>query len=98
VSALALVTTIAVGAALLAVWCLVRWPELAPRTFGRALLHGIVAFSVLPLSAIVFGFAAGRSRELAAIALITFVVPALSYAFLAALWVMRLFAEAFKGV
>ena len=94
----ALISSVTIGTALLAVWCLVRWPRLAPQTFRGAMLHGLVAFGVLQVSAMGLGVAAGVTRALAAMALIALVVPALTYAFLAALWVMRLFAGTLKGV
>jgi hypothetical protein len=92
-----LIAALAFGTALLAVWCFVRWPSLAPSTIKGALIHGILAFGAIQLAATGLGFAADASAQAAAFGLIAFVVPALTYAFLAALWTMRLFAGALKG-
>ena len=37
-----LIAALAIGTALLAVWCYVRWPGLAPTTLKRAVLHAIL--------------------------------------------------------
>ena len=97
-TAAALIAAIAVGAALLAVWSFVRWPAAAPNTLTGAILHAILAFGGLQLAAIGLGRAAISSAQAAELALILVVLPALTYAFLAALWVMRLFAAGLKGV
>lgn len=96
-TAAALIAAIAVGAALLAAWSFVRWPGVAPSTFGGAILHAVLAFAGLQLAATGLGRAASSSDAAAELALIAVVLPALTYAFLAALWVMRLFAGNLKG-
>jgi hypothetical protein len=93
-----LIVSIAVGAALLALWSFVRWPAAAPRTIARAILHSILALGTLQLAATGLGLAANTSEQAAALALIALVVPALTYAFLSALWVLNLFAGTLKGV
>jgi hypothetical protein len=93
-----LVVSIAVGAAVLALWSFLRWPAAAPRTFAKAILHGILALGTLQLAATGLGVAADTSERAAGLALILFVVPALTYAFLSALWVLNLFAGTLKGV
>ena len=92
-----LITALAAGTALLALWCFVRWPRLAPATIKGAVLHAILAFGAMQLAATGLGFAAGSSIHAAVLGLMAFVVPALTYAFLAALWMLRLFAGALKG-
>lgn len=93
-----LIAALAIGAALLAVWCYVRWPRLAPKTIRGVVLHSILAFGAMQLAATGLGFAADSSAQAAAFGLIVFVVPALTYGFLAAFWLMRLLAGAVKGV
>ena len=97
-TAAALIAAIAVGSAFLAVWSFVRWPAAAPNTIASAVLHAILAFGGLQLAAIGLGRAAISSDRAAELVLILLVLPALTYAFLAALWVMRLFAASLKGV
>ena len=97
-TAAALIAAIAVGAAFLAVWSFVRWPAAAPGTISGAVLHAILAFGGLQVAAIALGRAAISSEPAAGLTLILIVLPALTYAFLAALWVMRLFAASLKGV
>jgi hypothetical protein len=91
------VAAVAAGAAALAVWSFLRWPALAPKTFGGAIAHGILAFGALQLVGTGVGIVAGRSAHAVGLTLIALVVPALTYAFLAALWVLRLFAALLKG-
>jgi hypothetical protein len=46
---------------------------------------------------IALGVVADRSGEAVGLAVLVLVLPALTYAFLAALWVLRLFAALIKG-
>jgi hypothetical protein len=94
----AFIAAIAGGAAVLAVWSFLRWPALAPRTFGGAIVHGMVAFGALQLVGSGVEIVADRSGEAIGLAVIVLVVLALTYAFLATLWVLRLFAALLKGV
>lgn len=94
----ALIAAISVGGALLALWSYIRWPQAAPKTFRTALLHGIMAFGGLQLGATGLGVAVDTSAQAAALAVVAVVVPALTYAFLAALWMLRLFAGSLKGI
>ena len=71
------------GAALLAMWVHARFPSLAPERFGRAVLHAATAFVLLKLTAGLGG------SVTAFVTVIVFVLPALVYALLCALWVLR---------
>jgi hypothetical protein len=93
----AFLAAIAAGAAALAVWSYLRWPALAPSTFGGAIVHGLLALGALQLVGLGLGVVADRSGEAVGLALLVLVLPALTYAFLAALWVLRLFAALIKG-
>lgn len=93
-----LIAALSIGAALLAVWCYVRWPRLAPKTIRGVVLHAILAFGAMQLAATGLGFVADASAQAAAFGLILFVVPALTYGFLASFWLMRLIAGSLKGV
>jgi hypothetical protein len=71
------------GAALLAMWLHVRLPSLAPDRFGRAIVHAAAAFVLLRA-------AAGLGGSLTALAAVLFLVlPALVYALLCTIWVLR---------
>jgi hypothetical protein len=93
----ALIAAIVGGAAALAIWSFLRWPSAAPSTFGGALVHGILAFGTLQVVGSGLGIVSDRSDEAVGFALIVLVLPALTYAFLASLWVLRLFAALVKG-
>jgi hypothetical protein len=93
----ALIATFTVGAALLALWSFVRWPQAAPRTLAKAILHGLFAFASLQLAVVALDWVPTLPDDAAPLAAVAAIVPALTYAFLAGLWVMRLFADAFKG-
>ena len=91
-----LLATISVGAAVLALWSYVRWPGAAPASLRRAVVRVLLALALLQVGAIPLG-AAGESAALAVLALVGVVVPLLTFAFLTALWVMRLFADLLRG-
>ena len=92
-----LILALAAASALLGLWTYVRWPDAAPRNLSRAMLHGILAFAALQVARQGLPFVDHLSGSLAPLAVVALIVPALTYAFLAALWFMRLFAAAFKG-
>jgi hypothetical protein len=77
------VLALAVGAGLLATWIHVRFPALAPERLGRTIAHAGVAFVFLQL-ATRLGDSAG-----AYVAVFGFVLPALTYALLTALWMIQ---------
>jgi hypothetical protein len=97
VTATQLIATLAAGSALLAVWCYTRWPGAAPKTLGRALVLGLVAFAFLQVALIGMDLTVDTSQRVAVLALLGLVVPALTYTFLASLWVLRLLANTLKG-
>jgi hypothetical protein len=78
------VLVLTVGAALLALWVDARFPKLAPASLKRVILHVAFAFVVLQLLS---GLAAGVTVY---VALFAVVLPALMYAFLTAIWFIRI--------
>ena len=92
-----LLFALAVGAALLALWCFVRWPGAAPGSLGGAVLRVLLGFALLHLGAVALESAVGVSTAVAVVAVVGLVVPILTFAFLASLWVMKVFADALKG-
>jgi hypothetical protein len=81
-----------VGAALLAAWLHVRFPALAPKRFGRTMLHAVVAYVVLKVTVDVIDSTASTIGSIFLVLL-----PALVYALLCMLWVLRL-AQVALGV
>lgn len=92
-----LLLMIALGAALLALWSYVRWPGAAPRSLRAAIVRVLVGFGLLQLGTVPVDAVAGTSTGLAVLALVGVVVPILTFAFLATLWIMRIFADTLKG-
>jgi hypothetical protein len=98
VSIASFVLFLCVGAALLALWLAVRFPDLGPGDVTRALLH--VAVSVLLGQLMVraigltapLGVAAGRF-----VAAFAIVLPGLTYIFLSAAWLIRAAAGHLQG-
>lgn len=91
------VLTLALAAALLALWCHVRWPGAAPASLVAALLRLLVGLALLQVGVVALEAAVGASSGLAILAVIGVIVPVLTFAFLAALWIMKLFADSLKG-
>jgi hypothetical protein len=84
-----------VGSALIGFWIALRFPERAPESFQRALIHVLAALSigwVTPyFTARLFplGFTAGMA------AIFVVLMPALAYTFLSGAWVVKLAQERF---
>ena len=78
------VLAFAAGAALLALWFHVRFPALAPERLGRTILHAATAFAVLEITALT-----GYGSATALSALLLVVLPALVYALLCTIWMLR---------
>jgi len=80
------------GAGLLAVWIHARFPDLAPKRMGKTLLHTGVAFLLLQ---VIPGVGDSQVAMLAVVFL--FVLPALVYALVCTIWVLKL-AQTALGV
>ena len=94
------VVFLAVGAGLLALWFDSRFPTLAPESLRQAVLHVCAAFLIgrvvvpLVLPAIV-----ERTPEAAlAVAVVAVALPAVAYAFLAGVWVLKLMYGTLRGL
>jgi hypothetical protein len=83
-SSSAFVVILSVGCGLLALWVYARFTKLAPEHVGKTLLHTGLAFALLRLSPGVV-----ESPTLAVITVVVFVVPALSYALLCSIWMLK---------
>ena len=86
------VLVLAVGAAVLAGWIHARFPTLAPEKMGKTALHTGVAFVLLKLTPGV-----GDSPVALFGLLFLFVLPALVYSLLCAIWMLKL-AQTALGV
>ncbi|MGH3070779.1 MAG: hypothetical protein ACRDNB_00735 [Gaiellaceae bacterium] len=82
------VLALAAGAGLLAMWIHARFPSLAPERLGRAIVHAAMAFVLLKLTAL---FGEGPA---ALVTVFLFVLPALVYALLCTIWVLKHFQTA----
>lgn len=86
------------GAALLALWLVVRFPELGPDDMTKALLH--VGVSIVLLQLVVPAIHVIRGTGIPAAQFIVsfgLVLPALTYVFLAAAWTIRAAAGHLEG-
>ena len=79
------VLALAAGAGLIAVWIHARFPGLAPERMGRTLLHAAIAFALLQLTP-----GLGGSTVALFGGVFLFVLPALVYALLCSIWVLKL--------
>jgi len=91
------VATLAVAAAVLALWCHVRWPGAAPASLASAVLRVLFGFALLQVGVVALEAASAASPSLAVLAVVGVVEPVLTFAFLSALWVMKVFADSLKG-
>jgi hypothetical protein len=85
------VLAFAASAALLAVWLHARFPSLAPDRLGKTILHAATAFLLLKLTS---HFQGSTS---AVVIVFVLVLPALVYALLCTIWVLR-HAQAAMGL
>ena len=88
----------AVGAVLLAVWCRLRWPGLTPQSHRGLLIHVFGAFVLMRVLLATPDAALSGPRLLAISLVVVLVVGALTYAFLATLWLMQALADALRGM
>ncbi len=82
-----------VGTAALALWSYVRWPGAAPATMKGAVLRVLIAFVVLQIGAGALDAGVDAAPSLAILVVVGAVVPALTYAFLASIWFLKVCAD-----
>jgi hypothetical protein len=80
----AFVFVLSIGAALIALWVHARFPKLAPEMVGKTLLHTFVASALLGLMP-----GAVESPFMALVTIVLLVLPALTYALLCSIWMLR---------
>jgi hypothetical protein len=92
-----LLITITVGTAALALWSYVRWPGAAPVTMKGAVLRVGLALLLLQVGAAALDLGVAAAPSLAVLLVIGAVLPALTYAFLASIWFLKVCADEIRG-
>jgi hypothetical protein len=78
------------GAAVLAAWAIIRFPERGPRSLARSFVHLVIAFGLAALVPHGIGFVQGLELgNSVLVAALLVILPALLYMFLATLWLLR---------
>ena len=92
-----LLVAFTLGAAALALWSFVRWPGAVPATVKGAMLRVAIAFVLLQVGSAVLDVGVDAVPSLAVLVVIGVVVPALTYAFLASIWLMKVCTDQMRG-
>lgn len=94
------IVAFALGSALLALWIDQRFPRLAPQTLRAALLH--VGASVVVAQLVVPAGMGALDTATSAVARLSGLfgigLPALTYSFLAAVWIMKVLHRTLRGL
>jgi hypothetical protein len=96
-SAATLLLCFTVGAALLALWTDERFPRLAPASLSRRIVHMGVSIAAAQFVAPTAMRLLGSSTPMLLAGLVAVFLPALVYAFLTSVWVLRQLASALPG-
>jgi hypothetical protein len=88
------ITGLTLGAAMLALWLDTRLGNARPETPARRTLHVGLGIVALFVSVGVLSLVHGLGQGVILVGVLTMFLPALTYALLAALWMMRTLAEA----
>lgn len=85
------VLVVTVGGSLLALWLYVRLGERRPRSMKWAIVHAVIALAALSSTPFVMVqlLGKGMSHDQALVALLGIVLPAITYTFLATLYVFE---------
>jgi hypothetical protein len=92
-----LLVAFTIGTAVLALWSYLRWPGAAPATIKGATVRVAIALVLLQVVAGALDLGVEAAPSLAILLLVGTVVPALTYAFLASIWFLKLCAEQIHG-
>lgn len=92
-----LLVAFAVGTALLAVWAYIRWPGRAPTSMKGAMLRIAFALALLHAGGSMLGAGIDAAPAWGPLLVVASVVPVLTYAFLAAIWFMKVIADQMRG-
>jgi hypothetical protein len=92
------VTILGVGSAALALWIVVRLPQMGPRDLPQALLHILLSIVIgAGVAPGIRGIAALGLPGAAFVGTFGIALPALTYMFLAAAWLMRVMRDFFQN-
>jgi hypothetical protein len=92
------VTILCVGAAVLALWIVVTRPRLGPHDLRRALVHVLLSIAIgYAISPGIRAIAAIGVPAAAFVGTFGIALPALTYMFLSAAWLMRVMRDFFHG-
>jgi uncharacterized protein YqgC (DUF456 family) len=89
--------TLTLATAALALWSYVRWPGAAPATMSGAVVRVVASLVLLQVGAAAFGYGIEAAPSLAILLLVGTVVPVLTFAFLAAIWFLKVCADQLRG-
>jgi hypothetical protein len=92
-----LLSIFALGTAALALWSFVRWPDAAPETIKAAVLRLLLAVALFQVGSAVLDMGVEAAPSLTVPIVVGAVIPVLTYAFLAAIWFMKLCADQMRG-
>jgi hypothetical protein len=85
------------GTAALALWSYLRWPGAAPATIKGAAIRVALALFLLQVGAAVLGYGVESAPAFAVAVVVGVVIPVLTYAFLASIWFLKVFADQIRG-
>ena len=88
--------TLGIGAALIAFWFAIRFPDRAPANLQRLLVHVAIVLAAGWIAPSLTSPLMSAGFTTAMTALFLVVLPVLVYTFLAGAWVMQLLHEAFS--
>jgi Fe2+ transport system protein B len=92
------IVAFAIGAAAIAVWIELRFPNLSPKSPGYAFLHIVGAYVACNLTPLGMSLTAGRGTipsMMAGLFLVAF--PVILYVWLSLLWLTKLITSELKG-
>jgi hypothetical protein len=82
--------TLTLGAGLLAIWLDGRFASLRPKTAAHGVIHAVVsAVALIGVAALLAFLYDGLRQELFMVVVLTLFLPALVYALLSGLWMLR---------
>ena len=85
------------GTGALALWSYLRWPGAAPATIKGAIVRAALALLLLQVGAAALGYGVEAAPGFAVAVVVGVAVPVLTYAFLASIWFLKVFADQIRG-
>ena len=85
------------GTAALALWSYLRWPGAAPATIRGAAIRVALALLLLQVGGTALGYGVEAAPAFAVAVVVGIVIPGLTFAFLASIWFLKVFADQLRG-